>query len=166
MQLPDSADRIIEIFDLEPLPGEGGWFRRIYRCVTRISLPERFEGERALGSAIYYLIRRNQPSLIHRLPQEELYCFLGGAPAHFTLLDPESSGRRVMIGNPPHLALNIPPGTWQGVEVAEGEACDFSFFAISVFPEFDYPDREMGKRAPLSAQFPDFEKTITRLTLS
>ncbi|MCD6220115.1 cupin domain-containing protein [Candidatus Calescamantes bacterium] len=49
----------IEILDLEPHPVERGFFRESYRVEEKISsesLPKRYESERSMSTAIYYLL--------------------------------------------------------------------------------------------------------------
>ena len=58
-----TAAEIIELLNLEPHPGEGGYFAETYRCKDEIKqdfLPLRFKSDRALSTAIYYLINFRQ----------------------------------------------------------------------------------------------------------
>lgn len=62
---PGAADVVAETLGLQPLPDEGGRFRRAY-------------ADRQ-ASAIYYLLTRGDVSALHRLTGPEVYHFYAGA---------------------------------------------------------------------------------------
>ena len=64
-----SAKEIIELLNLEPHPGEGGFFAETYRCKNEIQkdfLPLRYKSDRACSTAIYYLITSDSFSGLHK----------------------------------------------------------------------------------------------------
>ena len=66
-----TADNIIRALGLEPLPREGGLTAQTY--LSHFSI----DGQPA-GTAIYYLLRGNAFSHLHRLTGDEMYHFYLG----------------------------------------------------------------------------------------
>ena len=69
-----TAEEIVRILELEPLPGEGGMFRNTL--------------DDGVSTAIYFLIERDRPTMLHRLPGPEMFHFYAGAPARLLVLSP------------------------------------------------------------------------------
>src|SRR5947209_655949 len=64
-----NAERWIERLRLVPHP-EGGHYREVYRSAEVLpgaALPPRFGGDRAFGTAIYFLLRGQDFSALHRI---------------------------------------------------------------------------------------------------
>ena len=74
MDVATAVDR----WRLGPHP-EGGFFRETYRSTLR-TLPAGWPGERALATAILYLLPAGQESDWHRVRGDELWLWQGGAP--------------------------------------------------------------------------------------
>ena len=162
MKLP-SAEEVIAALGLEPHPLEGGFFRETYRS------PQTMHGsERALKSAIYYLLTPQTCSMMHRLPGDEMFHFYLGDPVTMLHLDPDGTGRVVTIG-PDLLAgqrpqVLVPGGVWQGACLRSGGR--LALLGTTMSPGFAYADYQTGDRATLTAQYPDFAEMIARLTRS
>src|SRR3546814_5738074 len=67
-----TAEALIRTLDLAPHP-EGGWFRETWRAAAE-------PGERAGGTAIYFLLEAHQRSHWHRVDADEHWFWHGGAP--------------------------------------------------------------------------------------
>jgi predicted cupin superfamily sugar epimerase len=167
------AREIIAMLGLEPHPIEGGFFRETYRSAAVIpvaALPARYAGagQRAFGTAIYYMLTGDTFSELHRLPTEEVFHFYLGGPVRMLQLLPAGGGREVVLG--PDLAAGqrpqvvVPPGVWQGSRL-EPDA-EFALLGATMAPGFDYADYEQGQRGPLIEQYPEFADLIRRLTRS
>jgi uncharacterized protein len=104
MRVP--PEHVIELLRLEPLPDEGGMFRQHF-----------VDGR---STAIYFLVRRNDFSALHRLSGPEVYHFYSGDPLQMLLLYPGGKVERPILGvdlaygHRP--SLSVPPGVWQGSE--------------------------------------------------
>lgn len=64
-----TVEKLVEALKLSPHP-EGGYFRETYRSSEQLgsdALPERYEGGRAVSTAICYLITADAFSSMHRL---------------------------------------------------------------------------------------------------
>jgi predicted cupin superfamily sugar epimerase len=158
-----TAQDLIELLRLEPLPREGGYYRETYRAGVHLPL----RGEiRSAGTAIYYLLTADTFSALHRLPSDEVYHFYLGSPVELLLLEPGGGrvvtlGADLRIGQVPQLV--VPAGCWQGSCVAAGG--DFALLGTTVVPGFEFNDYEPGDRGRLVADYPDFADRIRRLTV-
>jgi uncharacterized protein len=166
-----SAKQIQELLKLQPLPVEGGYFVETYRskcALARQSLPSGYPGERAISTAIYYLLTPDTFSAMHRLRGDEVYHFYLGDPAEMLLLKQEGRGETVLLGpdiaSGMHLQHVVPGGTWQGSRLAPGGR--FALLGTTMSPGFDPADFESGKRDELSARYPDYSGLIGMLTRS
>jgi uncharacterized protein len=146
------GERVAELLGLEPLPGEGGLFRR-----THID---------AHSSAIYYLLLAPDFSALHRLSATETYHWYAGAPLRLLLLDADGRVTEPVLG--PDLAAGqrpqivVPAGTWQGSSPAGA----WSLVGTTTAPPFDWAGFELGERAALTARYPEAADRITQLTRS
>ncbi|MBL1083384.1 cupin domain-containing protein [Streptomyces actinomycinicus] len=153
-----TPDELITHYGLEPLPREGGLFRRTWAG------PERPDG-RPEGSAIVVLLTADDFSALHRLPFDEIWHFYLGDPLQLLLLAPDGTATTPVLGPGPrsgrHVQLTVPAGTWMGARVAAGGA--WSFFGCTMAPGFTYPDYEHGDAADLTARYPAQVALITGL---
>lgn len=164
-----TVDDIVRLLGLEPHPTEGGYFVETHRTAETVpshALPDRYEGERAHGTAIYYLLTPDTFSALHRLTSDEVFHFYIGDPVEQLQLFPGGEGRMVVLGT--DLAAGhrpqqvVPRDVWQGARLAEGGR--FALMGCTVAPGFDFEDYEHGERAGLTADYPDFAAEIARLT--
>lgn len=163
------ADDIIRILKLEPLAGEGGYYRETYRSRGKIpqhDLPSTYQGDKHFGTAVYYLVTPGAFSALHRLPGDEIFHFYLGDPVIMLQLYPEDGGRKVILGNDiergQNLQVEVPGGVWQGLCLMEGGK--FALMGTTMVPGFDYEDFELGNREQLKILFPSFPQLIERLT--
>lgn len=167
--LPMNAESIINDFGLEPLPHEGGWFRRIHTDDARLPASEHGPSV-GLASGIYYLITREGFSAMHRLLRStETFHWHAGDPMTQLLLHPDGSGEQVMISNQfdaGHAPICIVPrGVWQGCRLVDDvREHGFAFFSVMVMPEFVWDDFTIGDRDELCEQYPEWTDEIRRLT--
>jgi predicted cupin superfamily sugar epimerase len=164
-----NAKQVQELLKLQPLRTEGGYFSEIYRSkftLSQRSLPAGYSGERALSTAIYYMLTPDTFSIIHRLKGDEVYHFYLGDPAEMLVLKPDGTGETVLlgqdIGSGMRLQQVVPAGAWQGSRLAPGG--NFALMGTTMSPGFDAADFEIGMRDELSAQYPDHAARIAILT--
>ena len=163
-----TAEELIGLLGLQPLPLEGGYYRETYRSADRLAagaLPPRYGRDKPAGTAIYYLLTPDTFSALHRLPTDEVFHFYLGGPVHMLQLFPDGQGRTVTLGPDVRAGqrpqLVVPRGVWQGSYLREG---DFALLGTTMAPGFDFSDYEAGDRAALTAQYPAFADLIRRLT--
>jgi hypothetical protein len=155
MVSPDGEDRAVgeymaERLGLEPLPDEGGLFRR-----THLD---------AHSSAIYYLLLDPDFSALHALDTPEVYHFYAGAPLRMLLLDPDGTATEPLLGPTPILGeqpqLVVPAGTWQGARSTGA----WSLVGTTMAPPFDDSGFRLGERADLASRYPAWRDRIAELT--
>ena len=145
-----TADEVISVLGLEPLPDEGGMFSQHY--ADRHS------------TAIYFLVRPGDFSALHRLSGAEVYHFYAGAPLQMLLLHHDGQvdrpvlGSDLTVGQRPSLA--VPPGVWQGSRTTG----DWSLVGATMSPGFKEEMFELGNRDSLVAAFPTATDDIALLT--
>jgi predicted cupin superfamily sugar epimerase len=144
------GERVAELLGLEPLPDEGGLFRR-----THID---------AHSSAIYFLLLAPDFSALHRLSATEIYHWYAGSPLRLLLLGPDGRvaepvlGPDLVAGQRPQLV--VPAGTWQG----SSPAGEWSLVGTTTAPPFDWAGFELGERAALTDGYPEAADRIAELT--
>jgi predicted cupin superfamily sugar epimerase len=158
----------IRVLGLSPHP-EGGHYRETWRSpetVAKAALPGRFDGPRALGTAIVYLLPAGETSMLHRLRADEVWHLYDGGPLHLHLLHPDKGHERIVLGRDVErgevLQAVVPHGTWFGAETPAGT--DFALVGCTVAPGFEFTDFELGSRRALLAEFPAQRDWIVRLT--
>jgi len=168
--------KIIELFRLEPLPREGGYFRRTYRSDLILPPGVREDGtamshagggdspSRGVGSAIYYLITPQSFSALHRLSSDELWHFYGGDPVEQLRLFPDGTGELIRLGShwkggevPQAL---VPGGVWQGSRLAAGGR--YALVGNTVHPEFLEQDYTHGVYEDLALRYPEWRGMIEK----
>jgi len=168
-----TAERVAALLGLEPLPIEGGRYRQTYRSaetLARAALPARYDGPRPHGTAIYYLLRGDDFSALHRLRTDEVYHFYLGRPVDLLLLHPDGRDETVRLG--PDLEAGqrvqavVPRGAWQGSRLAPpgGDPGDFALLGTTMAPGYDVADFELGERGALLAAYPRRADLIRALT--
>jgi predicted cupin superfamily sugar epimerase len=164
-----SVGQIKELLKLEPLPVEGGFFAEVYRSAHKLpnsALPACYPGERALSTAIYYLLTPDTFSAMHRLRGDEVYHFYMGDPVEMLLLKPDGSAEAVLVGSDiasgMRLQHTVAGGTWQGARLAPGGK--FALMGTTMVPGFDAADFELGNRDELNARYVRYSPLITMLT--
>jgi predicted cupin superfamily sugar epimerase len=126
---PLSALDLIEQLDLAP-HFEGGWFRETWRAAAE-------PGARPAGTAIYYLMTRENPSRLHRIDAAEIWHHYCGAPVEIRL-GVESEGEEVFVlgsdlGSLQVPQVIVPEGTWQSARPLGA----FALVGCTVSPAFD-----------------------------
>lgn len=161
------AQTWIDRLDLEGHP-EGGYYRETYRAdltIAETALPGSFDGSRDAAALIYFLLPGDSFSALHRIRQDEAWHFYAGAPVTLHQIAPDGTystctlGRAVDEGQ--HLHTVVPAGTWFGATV---EGAGYALAGCTTAPAFDFADFELADRAALTAEYPEHQALIERLT--
>ena len=110
MMSKTTAEEIIKILELEPLPVEGGWFRQTWAA--------------AAGTAIYYLITPDAWSSLHMLSIPEIWHFYAGDAVRQLQLFPDGRALELILG--PNITkdeqpqLVCPADVWQSTRLVSG----------------------------------------------
>ncbi|MDT0464547.1 cupin domain-containing protein [Streptomyces gibsoniae] len=155
-----TPDDLIAHYGLEPIPREGGRYRRTWTG------PARSDG-RPEGTAIVALLTAapEDYSALHRLPADEVWHFYLGDPLQLLFLAPDGGVRTAVLGpdvvRGQQIQLTVPAGTWMGGRVAEGGA--WTLFGCTMAPGFTDESYEHGDAAVLSARYPGAADRIAKL---
>lgn len=132
-----TADDIIATLNLQPHP-EGGWFAETWRA-------EAAPGERAAGTAIYFLLKAGERSHWHRVDAAEVWHHYAGAPLLLEIAETEAGpavphvlGPDIASGARPQAI--VPPGHWQ----AARSTGDYTLVGCTVSPGFDFAGFELA----------------------
>jgi uncharacterized protein len=146
----EHGQRLARLLGLQPLPREGGLFRRTHldqHC-----------------SAIHFLLLAPEFSALHALSGTEIYHWYAGAPLRLLLLHPDGAvtepvlGPDVAAGQLPQLV--VPAGTWQGSS-PDGA---YTLVGTTMAPPFDWAGFRLGDGAALLARYPAARARIAELT--
>ncbi len=164
-----TAEKIIKMFDMKPLPKEGGYYAETHRAdhiISGASLPEPYKTDRSLSTAIYYMLTPDTKSLLHRLPTDEVFHFYLGDPVLMLLLFPDGAVKTVLLGQNLEaghcVQVAVPKGVWQGSYLLEGGK--FALMGTTMAPGFDFADNEIGDRETLINLYPSHKDLVKRLT--
>ena len=165
---PKKADYWIEKLNLVAHP-EGGYFREIYRSnelIPLACLPERFNGPRCFGTSIYFLLKSDTFSALHRIKSDEIWHFYLGTPLKIYAINPNGRLSNIILGQNVDAGESfqavVPAGAWFGAKVTRPDS--FALVGCTVAPGFDFDDFEMGERNNLLSQFPHHREIIEMLT--
>ena len=164
-----SSEELCKYLGLEPLPGEGGFYRETYRSeltLDKAVLGGGYSGKRPAATAIYYMLTPDTVSALHRLPGDEIYHFYLGDPVEMLQLKSDGTGKIVTIGTRiiegMHPQIVVPGGVWQGSRLAPGGK--FALLGTTMAPGFEFADYESGSRRTLVTKYPAFAELIKALT--
>ena len=132
----DQADRIIAELGLAAHP-EGGWYRETWKG------PE--VGGRAVGTAIYFLLKAGERSHWHRVDAGEVWLWHAGSPLDLRVAETEAGplvthrlGPDVLAGERPQAV--VPAGWWQAAEAGAG----WALVSCCVAPGFRFAGFELA----------------------
>ena len=165
-----TADEIIKKLNLEPLPGEGGYYRETYRSgdagfpAREFGIPS--DGTRNLSTAIYYLVTPDNFSALHRVRSDEIFHFYAGDPVEMIQIDSNGQltqfvlGSDILSGQTPQIL--VPKGYWQSLRLVRGGK--WGLFGTTVSPGFEFEDFELGSCEQLLGMYPDLQEHIKNFT--
>ncbi|MBE9509259.1 MAG: cupin domain-containing protein [Bacteroidetes bacterium] len=164
-----TAEEIIKILNLKPLPREGGYYRETYHSkeiIPKDFLPSRYKESKRLSTAIYYLLTQEVFSLLHRLPTDEIFHFYLGDPVTMLQFHPDGTSDLITLGHEidknQQTQVIVHKNTWQGCFLEEGGK--FALMGTTMSPGFDESDFEAGVQKELVKKYPDREELIIKLT--
>jgi len=139
------ADYYIEHLQLTPHP-EGGFFRECFRSEYLLHFPG-FDGPRPYSTSIYFLLKKDQQSALHRIKSDEIWYHHDGGALIITEIDEHGHHIETVLGkdisNGENLQHVVKAGRWFGAQLA-GDT-EFSLVGCQVSPGFDFRDFELKK---------------------
>jgi len=132
----EQADRIIVELGLQPHP-EGGWYRETWQGPVR--------DNRAVGTAIYFLLKAGERSHWHRVDAGEVWLWHAGSPLDLLMAEADAGplavhrlGPDVLGGERPQAV--VPAGWWQAAKAREG----WALVSCCVAPGFRFEGFELA----------------------
>jgi len=164
-----TVEKLIKMLNMKLLPKEGGYYSETHRSaqvVAGSSLPEQYESDRSLSTAIYYMLTHDTKSLLHRLLTDEIFHFYLGEPVLMLQLFPDGTANTIILGQDLEaghsVQVLVPKGVWQGSYLLEGGR--FALMGTTMAPGFDFADNEIGDRETLINLYPSHQDLVKRLT--
>jgi uncharacterized protein len=149
---------------------EGGYFKETYRSdetITKANLPNRFEGNRNFSTAIYFLLKSNDISALHRIKQDEIWHFYYGSPLTIHIINKDGLYQQkklgLAIGNSEQPQITVKAGNLFGATVNQGNS--YTIVGCTVAPGFDFDDFDMPRRDTLLKEYPEHAELIKKLTI-
>jgi len=149
---------------------EGGYYRETYRSAGSYSFTGAtpFNGARSYATAIYYLLKGNECSKLHRIHSDELWFFHAGNPLTIHILprkgDPSAFTLGLSAEKGHLLQETVPAECWFGAAIENPEKESYSLVSCVVAPGFEFRDFAFADRKMLLKKFPLHAEIIGRLT--
>ena len=150
-----SAQQVIGCLDLEPLAGEGGFFKQSFKSKTSVSVVDGIGAPmvRYTLTAIYYLITPESFSSLHRLPFDEVFHFYCGDAVEMVQYTEAGGAKKHLIGNNLNIGqrpqVAVPASVWQGSRLVAGG--QWALLGTTVAPGFEFEDLELFQKAQLDS---------------
>ncbi len=172
----DRIKKLIQQFGLQPHP-EGGWYKQTYKSSEQVAasaLPERFNGDRAFSTAIYFLLEKARPddpvgrgnfSAFHRIKSDECWHFYAGDPLLIYVIQQNGALDIITLGNDLEkgqlFQYVVPANCWFASRPAPGS--EYCFVGCTVSPGFEFDDLELADANELAALYPAHKNIINEL---
>ncbi|MEK5233949.1 cupin domain-containing protein [Lysinibacillus sp. FSL K6-0232] len=156
-----SAQYFIEQLNLTEHP-EGGYYKSSFRASDEIAIRA---VQRPIYTSIYFLLRSQDISHLHRLQSDELWYYHAGSPLTVHMIFPDGTyeakklGLNIEAGEVPQIA--VPKNTIFGSSVDEAQT--FSLVGCMVAPGFDFEDFELFTQEELLAAYPQHQEVIYKM---
>ncbi|MEO4055308.1 cupin domain-containing protein [Solibacillus sp. CAU 1738] len=156
-----TAEFYIEKMNLEAHP-EGGYYKSTFAGTEEMTTRNVL---RPLYTSIYFLLRSEDISHLHRLQSDELWYYHGGSPLTVHMIYPDGTyeakklGLNIDNGEMPQIL--VPKHTIFGSSV--DEANTFSLVGCMVAPGFDFADFELFTQDELLKDYPQHEAVIRKM---
>ncbi|HEU5167567.1 MAG TPA: cupin domain-containing protein [Chitinophagaceae bacterium] len=161
------TDQLIQKYDLRPHP-EGGWYKQTYKSneqTAAAALPERFNGDRAFSTAIYFLLEKETFSAFHRIKSDECWHFYAGDPLLIYIIEQNGESKIISLGNDfkkgQAFQYIVPANCWFASRPAPRS--QYCFVGCTVSPGFEFEDFELANGNELSTMYPQHKEIIKEL---
>jgi len=150
MSTPLTAAEVIAKLELEPLPGEGGYFRQTY-------IVHGPDGHPAT-TAILFLVSPDSWSGLHRLVGDELFHAHLGDSCQMVVLNPDGDlihhriGRDLQSGD--QVQVLVAGNSWQGTMLVPGGEHGWALLGTTMTPGYRQDQFELASARDL-AGLPD-----------
>lgn len=159
-----TAEDYIKQLQLTAHP-EGGYYKETYRSENVIQA-NGFDGNRSVATSIYFLLRDNEKSHLHRIKSDEQWYFHAGDVLEIIVLHEgkfsiQLLGTNIEKGEALH--VTVPAGAWFGSRVKEQTG--FVLVSCVVAPGFDFTDFELATYKKISREFPAYDSLLKEMCI-
>ncbi|WP_018342118.1 cupin domain-containing protein [Cytophaga aurantiaca] len=159
-----TAEYYIEQLNLLPHP-EGGYYKEMYRSGEQI-LVQGFDGVRSVLTSIYFLLKNNEKSHLHRIKSDEQWFYHGGTVLEIIILHENKLSIKLLgtnIEKGESLHITVPAGAWFGSRVKD--QAGFVLVSCVVAPGFDFGDFELALYKKISREFPAYDSLLKEMCI-
>jgi uncharacterized protein len=155
-----TAQEVIDLLQLAPLAGEGGYFRQT------LSTPGTVPGQEhaPVNTAILFLVTPESWSGLHKLVGDEMFHFYMGDPCRMVVCSPDGTIQERRLGTDLaagcEVQVNVPGGTWQGTMLAGEGEFGYALLGTTMTPGFRPDQFELGTEATLAELPADVADTL------
>ena len=141
---------------------EGGYFVSTFHGDSTVVTPQ---GNRPNYTSIYFLLRSQDISHLHRLKSDELWYYHAGSALTVHMIHEDGTyeakklGLNIVDGEAPQIV--VPKNTIFGSSVDDDNS--FSLVGCMVSPGFDYTDFELFTQQQLITQYPQHKEVIEKM---
>ena len=156
-----TASDVIELLELVPLPGEGGYFRQT------VTAPNRVPNVRETPShtAILYLVTPYSWSGLHMLETDELFHFYMGDECRMAVCSPQGALEERRLGHDLRSGCQVQTlvagGMWQGTRLTPGGDHGFALLGTTMTPGFRQDQFRLAIQADIEAMPEDVAARLT-----
>ncbi|URE28006.1 Cupin superfamily (DUF985) [Musa troglodytarum] len=185
------ASEVAALLDLQPHP-DGGFYLETFRdssiTLSKSQLPPQYNMDRAVSSAIYFLLPSGNVAHLHCIPCAETWHFYMGEPltvfellddgqVKLTIVGPDlEAGHRPQYTVPPNvwfgafLTLDVESSPDDGSVLVKTSSRDpelhYSLVGVTCAPAFQFDDNELATLAELKPLYPKAEPFLNYLITS
>jgi len=166
-----TSTEVIRKFQLEPLPDEGGYFRRYWYAREEANAPALGKADSyRSGSAIYYMLTGTDCSRLHRLATDEIWHFYQGSPVELYLFYPEGKPRKIILdstlSSESQPTAVVPAGTLMGARLCSpGNGSEnWALMGCTLSPSYEEKDFHLVSRQEALSLWPEYKDWIIKLT--
>ena len=145
-----TAAEVIELLDLQPLEGEGGYFRQTHFVPGR-EVPG---AESPATTAIVFLVTPESWSGLHRLETDEMFHFYLGDRCQMVVCSPDGTIEERCLGTDLRAGCQIqtlvPGGSWQGTMLAPDGDHGYALLGTTMTPGFRRDQFTLATEADLA----------------
>jgi predicted cupin superfamily sugar epimerase len=155
----DAASAWKRELGLEPIPEEGGWFRR---TAEGRAGPD----GRAAWSSIVALFTVDGFSALHRIDCDELWTWIAGDPLRCVTIDARGDLLEQVLGpsadDGTRLQWSVPAGAWQAAQPRGAEG--WTLVSCVCVPGYVSEGFELGRRAAFELAYPKLGALVREFT--
>lgn len=160
------AQRLIDRLGLEPLEGEGGYFKRLFiddHHIATEGLGPFGASVLPLSSVIYYLMTKESFSALHWLAGPEVWTWISGDPVEQVIIHPSSQVeiRKLGIDEGCQPVSVVAGDCWQGSRLPAGGSCGYALCSTVMSPAYSQDDFKLADAA-LCLHYPEYSEYLTQ----